>query len=407
MINFQPDMISRKENRGTMSGSLLALTLATTGAMLVSCESATQGPPPGMGGTPTVTVAEVEARAIADDVSFVGRIGAKNRVDIRAQVQGILLEQNFEDGALVKKGDLLFEIEPVDYEAALNSAKAQVASAEANKDKADRFFERLNSVKAGGVSATDLEQAELDARTAKATLDQMIVAQQVAELDLKRTKITAPIDGQIGKAKLDAGNLVDGSSGTLATIVQIDPIRVQHALSERFLTEALQSLSDRDPSLPPVRDTLVPRIVLSTGEKYPHDGKIVFLDNEVGSTTGTIQAEAEFPNPNGLLKPGQFVDLIVQRGEPVERVTVPQSAVQQDQQGHFVLIVEPEGNVSQRRITAGDRVGVDWIIEEGLTSGEKVIIQGIEKVRPGAKVNPVEAGAEPAPNPPAEKTPSE
>ena len=403
-------MNSQKEHRGTAPASVAALALATIATLLVSCEPAAQGPAPGMGGTPTVTVAKVEARAIADEVSFVGRVGAKNRVDIRAQVEGILLEQNFEDGALVKKGDLLFEIEPIDYEAALNSAKAQVASAEANKDKADRFFERLNSVKSGGVSATDLEQAELDARTAKATLDQMIVAQQVAELDLKRTKITAPIDGQIGKAKLNAGNLVDATTGTLATIVQVDPIRVQHALSERFLTEVLQNLSDRDPSLPPVRETLVPRIVLSTGEKYPHDGKIVFLDNEVGSTTGTIQAEAEFPNPDGILKPGQFVDLIVQQDEPIDRLTVPQSAVQQDHQGHFALVVGEEGTVAQRRITTGDRVGVDWIIEEGLSAGEKVIIQGIEKVRPGAKVNAVENGVEAAPaateTPAGETTPT-
>lgn len=392
--------------KGNQRTAVPALAMIAS-TLLVSCEPKTQGPPPGRGATPTVTVAAVESRPITDEVSFVGRIGAKDRVDIRAQVQGILLKQHFEDGALVKKGDLLFEIEPIDYEAALNSAKAQVANAEANKDKADRFFERLNSVKSGGVSATDLEQAELDARTAKATLDQMIVAREVAELDLKRTKIISPIEGQIGKAKLDAGNLVDASTGTLATIVQVDPIRVQHALSERFLTEALQSLSNRDPSLPPVRETLVPRIVLSTGEKYPHDGKIVFLDNEVGSTTGTIQAEAEFPNPNGLLKPGQFVDLIVQRGEPVDRLTVPQSAVQQDRQGHFVLVVGEEGDVVQRRVTAGDRVEVDWIIQDGLTAGEKVIIQGIEKVRPGAKVNAVDNTATPDSTKPSEKTPNE
>ncbi len=391
--------LKKQASRGAVGIAALAVLVGAGG-----CKPGAQGPPPGMGGTPTVTVATVEQRAIPDEVSFVGRIGAKNRVDIRAQVQGILMEQAFEDGADVKAGDVLFQIEKVDYEAALNSAKAQVASAEANKDKADRYLERLKSVKSGGVSATELEQAEIDARTAQASLDQMVVAQQVAEVDLKRTEITAPIDGQIGKAMVDAGNLVDSSTGTLATIVQTDPIRVQHALSERFLTEALQSLSDRDPDLPPIRETLIPRIVLSTGEKYPHDGKIVFLDNEVGSTTGTIQAEAEFPNPDGLLKPGQFVDLIVQRGEPVDRVTIPQSAVQQDQQGHFVLVVGGEGDVVQRRVTAGDRVEVDWIIEKGLTAGEKVIIQGIEKVRPGAKVNAVEAGvAQPAPAAPEEK----
>jgi len=357
-----------------------------------------------MGAPPTVTVSAVEERAIPDEVSFVGRVGAKDRVDIRAQVEGMLIEQKFEDGADVKKGDLLFVIEPIDYQVALEAAAAQVANAEALRDKADQYLKRLKSVKEGGVSATEIEQAEIDARTASASLDQGIAAKKTAELNLKRTEIISPIDGQIGKAMVDSGNLVDASTGTLATIVQVDPIMVQHALSERFLTEATQQLVDRDPSLPPIRETLIPRIVLSTGEPYPHEGKIVFLDNEIGSTTGTIQAEAEFPNPEGILKPGQFVDLSVQRGEPVNRMTVPQSAVQQDQQGHFVLVVSADGDVAQRRITTGSRIGVDWTVQEGLKAGEKVIIQGIEKVRPGAKVNAVESGVAPeSPQEQAEK----
>lgn len=356
-----------------------------------SCSKESQSPPQGMGGQPTVTVAKVAERAIPDELSFVGRVAAKNRVDVRAQVSGLILKQDFEDGAAVKKGDVLFEIEPADFSAALASAKAQVAGAEAERDKAEQFYNRLKSIQSGGIAATEVEQAEIDVRSATATLNQMIAAQQTAELNLERTQITAPIDGQIGKAMIDSGNLVDASTGTLATIVQVDPIRVKHALSERFLTEATQRAADRDPSLPPIRESLIPRLVLSTGEPYPHEGEIVFLDNEVGSTTGTIQAEAEFPNPEGILKPGQFVDLSVQRGAPVQRLTVPQSAVQQDQQGHFVLVVSAEGDVAQRRVTMGDRVGVDWTILEGVSAEEKVIIQGIEKVRPGAKVNAVES----------------
>lgn len=371
---------------------ILFLFFATVG-----CDRGNQRPTSGRGGPPTVTVATAQKRAIPDEISFVGRVAAKNRVDIRAQVQGIMLEKHFEDGADVQKGDLLFEIEPADYESALHSADAQVASAEALRDNADQYLKRLQSVRTGGVSAADLEKAEFEARTATAALDQMVAAKQMAELNLKRTKILAPIDGQIGKAMVDGGNLVDASTGTLATIVQIDPIRVKHALSERFLAEVMAQNLDRNPTLPPVRDTLIPRIVLSTGASYPHDGKIVFLDNEVGSTTGTIQAEAEFPNPDGILKPGQFVDLFVQRGKAVDRITVPQSAVQQDQQGHFLLVVNAEGNVVQRRVTVGDRVGVEWTIRDGVSPGEKVIIQGIEKVRPDAKVNAIDVGAEQVP----------
>lgn len=371
---------------------ILFLFFATVG-----CDRGNQRPTSGRGGPPTVTVAAAQKRAIPDEISFVGRVAAKNRVDIRAQVQGIMLEKHVEDGADVQKGDLLFEIEPADYESALHSADAQVASAEALRDNADQYLKRLQSVRTGGVSAADLEKAEIEARTAKAALDQMVAAKQMAELNLKRTKILAPIDGQIGKAMVDGGNLVDATTGTLATIVQIDPIRVKHALSERFLAEVMAQNLDRNPTLPPVRDTLIPRIVLSTGAGYPHDGKIVFLDNEVGSTTGTIQAEAEFPNPDGILKPGQFVDLFVQRGKAVDRITVPQSAVQQDQQGHFLLVVNAEGNVVQRRVTVGDRVGVEWTIRDGVSPGEKVIIQGIEKVRPDAKVNAIDVGAEQVP----------
>lgn len=347
-------------------------------------------PPEGMNRTPTVTVSPVEKRAIADEVSLVGRIGAKDRADIRAQVDGMLITQNFKEGAEVKKGELLFEIEPADYEFALSVADARVSRAKADRDQAASLLERLQSVKSGGVSATDLEAAEIGARKMEAALNEAVAARQMAELDLERTRIRAPIDGQIGKAMVDVGNLVDTSTGTLATIVQLDPIRVRHSLSERMLTNILERAAGSGETLPPGRDTLRPRIVLSNGTTYDREGELVFLDNEVGSTTGSIQAEAEFPNPERMLKPGMFVELIVQRSHPVERLLAPQSAVQQDQKGHFVLVVDAEGNVSQRRVKTGDRFGTEWSIEDGVAAGEKVIIQGIEKVRPGVQVTAVE-----------------
>lgn len=382
------------------NGHLPLILLATVSVLFSpGCKPNTGGPPPGAGNTPTVTVTEVEKTSIPDEVSFVGRITEKDRVDIRAQVTGILVKQHFEDGVLVKKGDLLFEIEPDDYEAAVASAKAQLDSAEAQRDSARQYLKRMRAVKSGSVSQTELEQAEFDLRTAQAAVDQAKAALKSAELNLERTKIHAPMDGQIGKAMVDAGNLVDSSTGSLAMIVSTDPIRVKHSLSERFLTEALQRLQDRDPNLPPVRDTLIPRITLSTGDRYPYEGKIVFLDNEIGTTTGSIQAEAEFPNPNGILKPGQFVDLTVQRGAPEEKLLVPQSAVQQDQKGHFVLVVGDDSSVSRRSVETGEHIGRNWSIPAGLNEGETVIIQGIEKVRPGAKVNAVPPSQAPGPVP--------
>ncbi|MAS96440.1 MAG: efflux transporter periplasmic adaptor subunit [Verrucomicrobiales bacterium] len=385
-------------NQITLAFPLIAVT-ALGGIFVSGCKPNASGPPPGAGGTPTVTISEVEKTSIPDEVSFVGRVTEKDRVDIRAQVSGILTKQLFDDGALVEKGDLLFEIESDDYEAAVDSAQAQLASAEAQRDNAQQYLKRMRSVKSGSISETELEQAEFDLRTAQASVDQAQASLKSAELDLKRTKIYAPMDGQIGKAMVDAGNLVDASTGSLAMIVSTDPIRVKHSLSERFITEALQRLQDRDPDLPPVRDTLIPRITLSTGNRYPHEGKIVFLDNEIGTTTGSIQAEAEFPNPDGILKPGQFVDLTVQRGAPQDKLLIPQSAVQQDQKGHFVLVVGEDSSVSRRSVETGEHIGRNWSILAGLNEGEKVIIQGIEKVRPGAKVNAVPPSQAPGPVP--------
>ena len=339
---------------------------------------------------PSVTVITVRESEVPDLISFVGRVRPERRVDIRAEVSGKLVEREFVEGSEVKKGDLLFKIEQVDYEAAKDLALARVESARTGKEQADQFLTRMKAVRSGGISITEVEDAEFNARLAASSLEEARADLATAELDLSRTSIYAPMDGMIGRAQYNVGNFVDATSGPLASIVQLDPIRVEHSLSGPFVTQILLDRSKRDSSLPDPRDELLPHLTLSTGDTYEHAGKIVFLDNEINATTGSISGEAEFPNPDRVLRPGQFVDLVIERGQPELSLLVPQSAVQQDREGRFVLVVSKEGEVSQRRVLMGDRYGPEWVIKEGVEEGESVIIQGIEKVTPGVKVRAME-----------------
>lgn len=357
---------------------------------LCSCQPKSTDARDKAGEDPVVTVVRVSEEAVPDEISFVGRVRAERRVDLRAEVSGKLVERAFTEGSEVKKGDLLFKIEQTEYEVARDLAKAQVESAKASRDQTKEYLRRMNSATGGGISETELESAKFSAQMAEAVLDQAEANLASAELTLKRTCIHAPIDGLIGRAKLNVGNYVDASTGELASIVQMDPIRVEHSLSGPFVTQILLERAERDPALPDRREELLPRLTLSTGDVYPHSGKIVFLDNEINPTTGSIQGEAEFPNPERTLRPGQFVNLVIERGKPVPSILVPQAAVQQDREGRFLLIVSDAGEVIQRRVMMGGRHGPKWVIEEGVAPGEKVIVQGVEKVRPGARVQALE-----------------
>ena len=343
---------------------------------------------------PSVTIAAVVEEPVSDTLELVGRTEAVQQVEVRARVSGVLEEKAYEDGQFVEAGDLLFRIESDTYDVALAVAQAAMARAEAQAAQAESYLKRLESVKAGGVAPSDLEAATHDAALARAQLDEAKARVAAAQLDVGYTEVHAPISGRVGRTHVTVGNLVGPDAGTLLTINQLDPIYVTYAASE---TEYVSRMRRRLEAGRPVPGTkgndvraaseFVPHIRLADGRPYEHPGRVVFFDNSVDTSTGTIVLRAEFSNPDSLLLPGQYVSVEVVRSEPTTKRLVPQASVLQDQQGHSVLVVDGEGRVESRRVVLGDVHGTSWIVEDGVEVGETVIVSGLEKVRPGVLVD--------------------
>ena len=349
-------------------------------------------PGPGQGRPPVVTVLAVTEAEVNPPTEHVGRVEAIQAVDLRARVQGYLEAVKFNEGSDVRAGDLLFTIEQAPYLASVNAARAKVASAQAALTNASQYLRRLQAVRSGGVSASDLEAAVSNELKAQALLQEAEASLEQAELDLGYTIIKAPIGGRIGRTAFTKGNLVGPDSGALARIVQIDPIRVVYSVSENDYADVKTSHQDMSPEQ--LRQELVPRLKLSNGELYPGAGKLAFADNEVDADTGTIAVWAKFENPHGILLPGQYVTVLLSLSNPRRLPVVPQSAVQEDREGRYVFVVDGDNTVQQRRITTGAVVGVNWAVEAGLMAGETVIVQGVQKVRPGQVVETVFEGAQ-------------
>lgn len=375
--------LSQASSQVSLAGISLVLVMTACtppGSTDPAAAGATPAPPP-----PSVTVTPAITRTVADSASYVGRTSAVQRVELVARVEGVLEKRDFVEGTEVTQGQLLFEIDPVQYNANSAVTAAAVANAEAAYEKARKYRNRLRSVKSGGVSANTMEQAVNDLLQTTAQLEQARAQLQLSDIDVGYTRIKAPISGRIGTASADVGNLVGPNSGVLATIVQLDPVHVTFGVSERVSTEFMLARQQQGLGRPDM-NFFTPRLVLSDGSEYPHSGTLDFVANEISPTTGTLEVRANFPNPQGLIRPGQFVQISVQRGAPSEQTVVPQSSVQQDQSGYYVLVVDGEGTVEQRRVTMGDRLDIDWVITSGLEPGEQVIYAGLQKVRPGAKV---------------------
>ncbi|MCB2227041.1 MAG: efflux RND transporter periplasmic adaptor subunit [Desulfarculaceae bacterium] len=335
---------------------------------------------------PSVTVIKVPEMEVNPASEFVGRVEAIQAVDLKVRVEGYIQKVAFNEGASVKKGELLFLIDQAPYRAKVNEAKAKVALAQASLDKAERYIVRLKSVRAGGVAATDMDNALAAQQTARAQLQEAKASLEQAEINLGYTTITAPISGRIGRAAFTVGNLVGPNSGALARLVQLDPIRVVWSISENeFVTAKLKAAANpaQSPAL------MVPRLRLPNGQMYAPTGKLDFTDPQVDPGTGTIAVRAVFANSDGLLLPGQYVTVLISRQEPRRMPVVPQSAVLEDREGLYVLAVDQEDRVRQRRITRGPEVGTGWAVESGIQAGETIIVHGLQMARPGQQVRPV------------------
>lgn len=368
---------------------LRRFSAVASAAVLLAAATASAQPQPA-GPPPAVTTAPVESRDVAPASEFIGRVAAIESFDARARVEGAVEQVAFREGQDIRKGDPLYAIEQGPYQAALDSAKAQLASAEAKMREADRAYARAEELRQrGNVSQAQLDQALADRDAAQA--DALMAQAQIrtAELNLGYTRIASPIDGRVGATAVTQGNLVNPASGVLATVVQLDPIRVIFSVSDRDLLDAQRQFKVRSPAQ--AVDKFVPSLRFSDGTDYPETGRIEFVDNRVDPQTGTISVRAVFPNPQHLLLPGQFATVRIRRDQPEQRPVIPVASVQQDQQGRYVLVLDKDNRVQQRRVELGTQIEQDFAVEKGLTAGETVVVDGAQKVRPGMVVQPVPA----------------
>jgi membrane fusion protein (multidrug efflux system) len=358
-----------------------AALLLTT--FLLGCKEKEQAPAPE---PPEVEVTEVTQRNVPIYMEWVAQLNGRYNAQITPRVQGYLLKQDYRDGFFVKKGQLLYEVDPRAFEVAIAQTKAQVAVAEANLSNADTNVARDRPLAAQ--SAIPQKQLDTDVATQAASKAQLDAAQAQlaqAQLNLSWTKVYSPIDGIAGLSAAQVGNLV-GTTTTMTTVSQVNPIWAYFNISESdYFTEAqtFYRLISGKRVASPVLD-----FIQSNGTTYPLKGRIILVNREVASQTGTIQLVAEFPNADAILRPGGFGRVRFQVAMNQGAMLIPQAAVIEVQSMYQVAVVEPGNKAAFRIVKVGDRVGTDWIITDGLKPGDQVIVQGFMKVREGTPVSP-------------------
>jgi len=365
------------------------LSFAVLLACLLPNTAVAQGPPAGGRGSappPAVVVEAISERDVNPPNEYVGRVEAIQSVDLVARVEGFLEQVNFEEGGYVKEGDLLYVIEQDLYQAQVNEDQAAVAKARAALTSAQEHLDRVRSATAGAVSADQIDIAVSDRDQAKAALEEATATLARSRLDLGYTEIWAPISGRIGLTRITRGNLVGPDTGILSRIVQVDPIRVVYSVSELDLPEILSASRPYSPVS--YKQSRIVQLKMPDEEIYDATGRVEFMDNVVDAKTGTIAFRAVFSNPDGYLVPGQYVTVLVSARESKRMPVVPQAAVLEDRQGKYVFVVDSDDRVRERRITTGPNLGTVWAVTSGLTAGETVIVQGIQKVSPGQTVKP-------------------
>lgn len=339
--------------------------------------AAAQAPAPAVGVRPAVM------KGVSQSFEFVGRIKAIEKVELRARVEGFLEKVLFREGQDVKAGELLYQIEKVQFQTAVDQAKANLAVAEAALTNAKVEYERSTELVKRNFtpqSQVDANKAALDTATGRVMQAKAALTQ--AQVNLDYTDIRAPIDGRIGRTTHTVGNLVNPATGVLAIIVSQDPVYVLFPVSVRDL-EAIREARRKEGGGMTKIDI---RVRLPSGQEYSHPGVWNFTDPQVDPQTDSLIMRATIPNPERTLSDGQFVTAIVRERQEAPRLVVPQAALQVDQSGYYVLVVNDQHKVEQRRVQTGPQRGTDVVVTSGVKEGEKVIVDGIQKVRPGQVV---------------------
>jgi membrane fusion protein, multidrug efflux system len=362
--------------------AFVAVLAAALMTLLSACGGGGPIEPPA-GPPPSVTVIQLEVEPVTETREFVGRVTAAERVELRARVQGFLQELSFTEGHRVEAGDRLFLIEPDGYQAVVAQRAADIDRVRAEATNANAQLRRGEELlETNAIPRARVDELRAAAAVAAASIAQAEAALKAAQLNLDYTEIRAPISGRIGLSRYTVGNLIGPESGVLATLVQQDPIYVQFPLTQTELLAYRKQVLDEGGDA----SAAMIQVQLADGSLYEHEGRVDFVDVTVDPGTDTVLLRSRLSNPDNLLVPGQFVAVIVRSGDPEQGLLVPQSALQMDQLGLSVLVLDEEDRVQVRRITVGQQIGARVIARSGLMPGDRVVVEGIQKVRPGQAV---------------------
>jgi membrane fusion protein (multidrug efflux system) len=386
---------------GTCAGAAalvagVALTLLLAGCGDKKAAGAPAGGPPGGMPPPAVGVVTVQPQTIELQTELPGRVEPVRVAQVRARVNGVVLKRLFNEGSEVKAGQVLFQIDPAPYRAAFDSAQAQLAKAEANLAVTTAQAERYKPLaEARAVSQQEYANTVAAQKQAQADVAAGRAAVTTARLNLGYASVTAPIAGRIGRALVTEGALVSAAEATqLAVIQQTNMVYVNFTQSASELLKLRRALSSKQLQSAGNGVAAV-RVVLDDGSELPRPGKLLFSDVSVDASSGQVTLRAEVPNPDGLLLPGQYVRVRLVQAELPSGIVVPQQAVTRSGQGDSVMVVGQDGKPAPRPVKLGQAQGTNWLVLEGLQAGEQVIVDGFQKMRPGAPVKPVpwQAGA--------------
>jgi len=389
-------MLSSADMARTYFAARVAASIGILAAFATSLACGPKAPaePP-----PEVKVMVIQPRAVTLYADFVGQVSAYQQVDLRAKVSGILERRLFQDGDLIKKGQLLYVIDERPYVAALEDAKAQQAQSEASLLKAEMDVERYTPLYAeNAIPKQTLDNAVAQQKASRAEVDSRRASVRQAELNLEDCTIESPLTGQIGLHQIDEGALVSAGTTLLVTLSLNEPAYAYFSISEqdylRLYDHALKTQQRREgaasgPVDPAAKfEAPTAQLLLSGDHPYPEPGKVDFIDRAVSPQTGTVTVRALFPNPTGVLKPGLYVKVRLVEKQEEQAILVPQKAVQEVLGQYFLAVVGQGEVVENRPVILGVRQGADWLVKSGVSGGERIVVEGLLKARPGSQVKP-------------------
>jgi membrane fusion protein (multidrug efflux system) len=370
-----------KQIKKTIDTNSKYLLLGLFSLILTACSDKK---PPAKPPAPSVSVYSVQSQPVGGYREFVARTEAFKEANLKARVEGELIERTFTEGSNVEKGQVLLKIDPAAYEAALDAANADLSSRLSAQENAKRNLKRAKElINDGYISQSDFDRLTTEDSQSKSAVKAAEAALEQAKLNLSYTVITAPFTGRIGKVNYNVGNIIGPSSNTLATLLVNDPIYVSFQVEESFYISYLQSHQGAKAAKQAEFDLT---LRLPNNSEYPEQGRLDFSDTKIAEGMGTVELRTVFPNPDNIILPGLFVTLIAESINKENKALVPQAAVQENQQGKFVLVVDKDNKVKQRHVELGRRIHAMWAVESGLELGESVIVEGLQKVRSGVEV---------------------